>query len=236
MEYNTIQTRDEGEGIHTLLLNRPERRNAINIQMRVEISHLLGELAAGEACRVLIITGNGHSFSAGFDLNEFREEDKHEDIVKTSMGYHRDVWNFPRPIIAAVNGFSFGGGFDLANICDIRICSTKAVFGHPEIKFGAHTLYTPLRWIIGSGLARDLCLTGRHVPADEALRMGLVSEVTSPEGLMERALEYARMIIEAPQQTLNEVKAYLKDNEAADFETSFQLEHDAPFINRFMKK
>lgn len=235
MDYTTILSEARGEGVFTLTLNRPERRNAISIRMRSELSACLAELAASEAVRVVVLSGAGHSFSAGFDLNEFKDTEKHRDLVTTSMVYHRDLWHFPKPIVAAVNGFAMGGGFDMAIFCDIRICAQNAVFGHPEIKFGAVPLYTPLRWLVGSGLARDLCLTGRPVAADEALRIGLVSEVTSPDGLMERALEYARMIAEAPPETLMRVKTYLKANEGLGFESSFQVEHDDPFTRKFME-
>ena len=234
MDFTTILTNEEGGGIFTIKLNRPERRNAISTRMRTELSACLTEMAASEAVRVVILTGMGHSFSAGFDLKEFKEPAKHREIAETSISYHRELWRFPKPILAAVNGFAMGGGFDMATFCDIRICSQNAVFGHPEIKFGAATLYTPLRWIVGAGLARDLCLTGRHLPAEEALRIGLVSEVTAPESLMERALELARMIAEAPQDTLLEVKAYILANEGRGFESSFQLEHDVPFTRKFM--
>ena len=236
MNFDTILVDREDDGIHAIRLNRPEKRNAISIRMRQELSACLADLAADEAVRAVILTGSGHSFSSGYDLNEFKQPERHEDIVSTSMTYHRDLWRFPKPIIAAVNGFAMGGGFDMALFCDLRICSQRAVFGHPEIKFGAPPLYTPLRWIIGSGLARDLCLTGRHVAADEALRIGLVSEITPPEGLMERALELARTIIEAPPEVLLETKAFLVANEHRSFEESFQLEHDAPFIRKFRKK
>ena len=235
MEFNTIQVNREEDGIQAIRLYRPEKRNAISIRMRQELSACLADLATDEGVRAVILTGAGPSFSSGYDLNDFKQPERHEDIVSTSMSYHRDLWHFPKPIIAAVNGFAMGGGFDMALFCDLRICSQRAVFGHPEIKFGAPPLYTPLRWIVGSGLARDLCLTGRHVAADEALRIGLVSEVTPPDGLMERALEIARMIIEAPDDVLAETKAFLVANEDRGFEESFQLEHDAPFIRKFRK-
>lgn len=234
-DFTTIQLADEGEGVQTLRLYRPEKRNAISMRMRRELSAALAVLAEDEGVNAVILTGDGHSFSSGFDLKEFQKADLHQELVHSSMDYHRDLWNFPKPILAAVNGFAMGGGFDMAVFCDFRICSHNAVFGHPEIKFGAPPLYTPLRWIVGDGLARDLCLTGRHVAADEALRIGLVSEVTSPEGLMERALELARMIVEAPPETLLEVKAFMLANTGRDFEASFQLEHDAPFTRKFLQ-
>lgn len=81
-----------------------------------------------------------------------------------------------------------GGGFDLAIFCDIRVCSKAASFGHPEIKFGAPPIYTPLKWIVGEGIARDLCITGRRIDAQEAFRIGLTSEIVEAEGLLTRTI------------------------------------------------
>lgn len=235
MDFQTIQVEDNGDGVSTLTLYQPEKRNAISIRMRQEISTCLGGLAQSDEVKVLIITGSGPAFSAGFDLREFAEEAKQEELVRTSMVYHRDLWNFPKPTIAAVNGFALGGGFDLALLCDIRLGSERARFGHPEIKFGGHPLVTPLRWIVGEGLARDLCFTGRQIDAAEAHRIGLLSEVLPQDRLMERAGEFARMIAEAPLETLSNVKRYMIRNGGMDFEESFKLEHDEPFQRRLLK-
>ena len=139
------------------------------------------------------------------------------------------MWSFPKPTIAAVNGPAMGGGFDLALLCDMRIASAAAVFGHPEIKFGAPPLFTPLRWIVGDGIARDMCLTGRPVDAEEALRIGLVSRVVAPDALLEEALGAARQIAEAPQRALQTTKRYLSGNQGFGFEDSFRIEHDDVF-------
>ena len=233
MSYTTLIYEKSGK-VANITFNRPEIHNAFNSTVIREMAAVLTEIDQDSELRVVVLTGMGHSFSSGFDLNEFKNPENHRQIAETPIKYHRDLWRFPKPILAAVNGFAMGGGFDMATFCDIRICSRGAVFGHPEIKFGAATVYTPRRWIVGAGLARDLCLTGRPVAADEALRIGLVSEITAPEGLMERALELARMIAEAPQETLLEIKAYILANEGRGFESSFQLEHDAPFTRKFM--
>jgi enoyl-CoA hydratase/carnithine racemase len=98
------------------------------------------------------------------------------------------VWQFPKPVIAAIDGPAFGGGFDLCLLCDMRIASPAAVFAHPEIKFGAPPLFTPLQWIVGAGIARELCLTGRTVDAAEAHRIGLVNAVVDAERLETKRL------------------------------------------------
>jgi enoyl-CoA hydratase/carnithine racemase len=235
MEYQTIVTSVE-DRIGTVTLNRPDHRNAISIQMRRDISACLGEWRDSEKVNAVIFTGAGSTFSAGFDLKEFGRPELFDDLYFTSSVYHREIWHFPKPVIAAVNGPAMAGGFDLAAICDIRICSPSAVFGHPEIKFGAPPLFTPLRWIIGDGMARDLCLTGRRINAAEAHRIGLVSEVVSDERLLEKAFRLAREILEAPFPALQFVKGYLKDNANRGFEESFCVEHDKAFQEFLLKK
>ena len=143
--------------------------------------------------------------------------------------YHLAVWNFPKPLVAAVNGPAMGGGMDLTVLCDCRIASTAAVFGHPEIKFGAAPLFTPLQWIVGLGNARELCLTGRRIDAPEALRMGLVTRVTEPDDLHSEPLAMARSIIEAPQPALEAAKRYLISSASATFDEAFAVEHDKVF-------
>jgi len=234
MEFQTILISVK-DRIGTITLNRPESRNAISVQMRREISACLEAWKGSTEIGVVILTGAGTTFSAGFDLKEFGNPALFDELYFTSSRYHRDIWHFPKPTIAAVNGPAMAGGFDLAAICDIRICSASALFGHPEIKFGIPPLFTPLRWLIGDGLARDLCLTGRRIDAAGALRLGLVSEITQGD-LMDRAAALAREILEAPLAALQFVKGYLKDNVTRDFEESFCVEHDKAFQEFLLKK
>lgn len=176
----------------------------------------------------MIVTGEGAAFSAGFDLDEFRQPERFDALVASSSRYHRDVWSFPKPVVAAVNGPAMGGGFNLACLCDLRLASSRAAFGHPEVKLGAPPLFTPLRWIVGDGMARDLCLTGRRIDAAEAHRLRLVSEVVEPDGLGPRALAVARSILEAPAHTLRFTKAFCA-SAGTTFEESFRVEHDRAF-------
>jgi enoyl-CoA hydratase/carnithine racemase len=229
MNYETIQIQKASDRIGIITLNRPEKRNALSIKMRNEISSCLNEWAVSDAIGVVIFTGAGSAFSAGFDLKEFKQQDLFDDILKSSSSYHRIVWNFPKPLIAAINGPALGGGFDLSTLCNIRISSQSALFGHPEIKFGAPPLFTPLRWIIGSGLASDLCLTGRRIDSTEAHRIGLVSEVVENDEVVNRAIQIGDSILEAPIETLKITKKYIIGNTDKDFEESFCIEHDNVF-------
>jgi enoyl-CoA hydratase/carnithine racemase len=111
----------------------------------------------------------------------------------------------------------------------MRVASAEATFAHPEIKFGGPPLFTPLRWIVGDGVARDLCLTGRRIDAAEAHRMGLVSRVVEPAALVDEAVGVARQIAEAPQRALEVTKRYLSGSQGLGFEESFRVEHDDVF-------
>lgn len=235
MEFQSIKVEEREGGIGIITLNRPEKRNAISIQMRREISHCLSEWKHS-SIHVVIFTGAGLAFSAGFDLDEFRRPELFDELLDSSSTYHKDVWIYPKPTIAAVNGPALGGGFDLATFCDIRISSPDAVFGHPEIKFGAPPLFTPLRWIVGGGLARDLCLTGRKIDAQEAYRIGLVNEIVEKTELLERAFQIGVTILEAPLETIEFTKKYLVDNVGQGFEKSFLVEHDKAFREILLKR
>jgi enoyl-CoA hydratase len=228
-DYEQVEAAVEEDGVAVVTLARPDKRNALSIKLRGEVSDVLAEWAEDESVRVVILTGAGPAFSAGFDLKEFGQPELARRIRHNSTAYHRAVWNFPKPIVAAVNGPAMGGGFDLALLCDMRVASSAASFGHPEIKFGAPPLFTPLRWIVGDGVARDLCLTGRPIGADEAQRIGLVSRVVAPDALMDEARAVARQIAEAPQAALQTTKRYLSGNQGLGFEESFRIEHDDVF-------
>lgn len=236
MEFQAIVSLERPDGIGIITLNRPGKRNAISIRMRQEISSCLDRWKDTPTVGVVIFTGQGDAFSAGFDLDEFSRPERFDILLESSSRYHRDVWNFPKPTIAAVNGLALGGGFDLTTLCDIRIGSESCAFAHPEIKFGAPPIFTPLRWIVGDGWARDLCLTGRRIPASEAHRIGLVSEVVEKSRLMERAIGIGAEILAAPPETLAFTKACLAGNSGKGFEESFRIEHDEAFRKILLKR
>src|SRR3972149_3301854 len=176
--------------VAVVTLNRPEKRNPLSTPLRNEIDACLAALEADDEVSVVVIAASGPAFCAGFDTSEFADRDPEHvrAVSESSDRYHRRLANFPKPLVPAVNGPAMGGGFDLAVLCDVRLASESAAFAHPEIKFGAPSLFGPLREIVGGGLARDLCLTGRRIDAEEALRIGLVSKVVEPDLLLETAL------------------------------------------------
>jgi enoyl-CoA hydratase/carnithine racemase len=194
--------REKREKVALVTLNRPEKRNALSIALRNEIDRCLAETEEDDSVSVVVVTGAGPSFCAGFDRNEFFSQE-------STDRFHLRLINFPKPIVAAINGPAMGGGLDLAVLCDVRVASENAAFGHPEIKFGAPTLFGPLAEIIGGGLARDLCLSGRRIDAQEAHRIGLVSQVVAADRLLDEAMAVANSIAEAPLATLRAVKTMI---------------------------
>lgn len=229
MPFQTITAEVDSTGVGVLTLNRPGKLNPLSIELRRELSACLAAWAADPAVRVAVVTGAGRAFSAGFDVDEFREPSRFEELLRSSSSYHRDVWSFPKPTIAAVNGLAAGGGFDLAVLCDLRLCSDDAWFSHPELKLGAPPVFTPLRWIVGDGVARDLCLTRRRLGADEALRVGLVRQVVRPGELLATCRALAATIAEAPADAVRFAKARMIRSGGLDFEASFAEEHDRAF-------
>lgn len=205
-----LRTDLPAEGVARLTLDRPERRNALSIELRDGLSDALDALAADEDVRCVVLTGAGTTFSAGFDLGEFTmaAEDPAfgEALWASSDRYHATVLTFPLPVIAAVNGPAIAGGFDLAVLCDVRLGATTARFSHPERTFGP-VVYGPLRELVGGAAARDLCLTGRTIGAAEALAMGLLSAVVEPARLPDEALGVAVRTAEAPRELLMNTKA-----------------------------
>jgi enoyl-CoA hydratase/carnithine racemase len=219
MSYGFLTIDRDGQ-IATVTLNRPEKRNALSSALRAEVSSAFGELAADDSVSVVILTGAGSVFCAGFDLSEF---DQSEDVVAhfteddNPVVFHTSLGTFHKPIVGAINGPALAGGFDVACQCDIRIAADTAVFGHPEIKFGAPTMFTQLSYIVGGGIARDLALSGRRIDAAEALRIGLVSSVVPAMELPPAAMECARQIAEAPPAALQVVKRTINQRAPLQF-------------------
>jgi enoyl-CoA hydratase/carnithine racemase len=194
------------DGVVTLTLNRPEKKNALSIALRDELSDALDDLAGDDAVKTVVITGEGDVFSAGFDLREFQQPELTEELWKSSDRFHATVLQFPLPLVAAVNGPAIAGGFDLAVMSDLRVATDTARFSHPEIEFG-DVVYGPLRDIVGGGLARELCFTGRVVEAHEAETLGLVSSVVARDALMGEVSRFTEMIVRAPRDVLLRTKA-----------------------------
>src|SRR5688572_11430430 len=142
-----------------LTLRHPERRNALSIALRDAVSDALDAMADDDAVSVVVVTGEGPVFCAGFDLKEFEtaaaDPAFDRSLWASSDRYHTTLLQFPLPLIAAVNGPAIAGGFDLAVFCDLRIASTTALFSHPEFAWG-DVVYSPLHELVGGAIAREL--------------------------------------------------------------------------------
>jgi enoyl-CoA hydratase len=189
-------------------LNRPDKKNALSIALRDTISDALDALAADDGVRCVVLTGAGDVFCAGFDLKEFAVDDAafQSQLWASSDRFHATVLRFPLPVIAALNGPALAGGFDLAVMCDIRLAADTVRFAHPEQKW-SDVVFSPLHDLVGGAVARDLCLTGRTVEADEALRLGLVSRVVPAGELAGVVREWVAAIVDAPRANLLRTKA-----------------------------
>ena len=194
----------------TLTLDRADKKNALSTQLRDEVTDALAVLADDEQISSVVVTGAGDVFSAGFDLTEFtRAADDPafaEALWASSDRFHRALLTFPLPLIAAVNGPALAGGFDLAVCCDVRIAADTARFAHPEFTFG-DVVYAPLHELVGGAVARDLCLTGRSIDAEEARRLHLVTDVVPRAELDAKVAEVTARIATAPRAVLRRTKA-----------------------------
>lgn len=193
-----------------ITLNQPKKKNALSIALRDEISDALTKLSGNNAVKAVVITGAGDVFSAGFDLKELEKGMKDIDfngiLWSSSDRFHHSVLFFPLPIIAAVNGPAIAGGFDLATMCDIRVCTENTVFSHPEISF-AEVMYSPLHELLGGALARELCLTGREVDAEEAKQINLVTSTVPQDFLEEEVKRITSQITRASRGNLIKTKS-----------------------------
>ena len=189
---------EQDEGVALLTLNRPEKRNALSRALRQEIVQRLEQFEKDGAVRAVVLSGADPAFCAGFDRSEFGGDGEMGEVFAESLEYHRRVYTFAKPLIAAVNGPALGGGCDLAAMCDFRLASSTAVFGQPQVRFGAPAAYELMRAVLGTGVAREMCLTGRRYDAQEALAIGLVNRVVDPGELVELATGLGREIATLP--------------------------------------
>jgi enoyl-CoA hydratase/carnithine racemase len=180
-------------GVALLTLNRPEKRNALSIEMRFALASVFEELAADSGVESLVVTGAGSAFCAGMDVTQFGGDiENRRAIVESSITSFGGLGRFPKPAVAAVNGPAIAGGFVLALLCDIRVASTEARFGFGELPRGVPASYASARAALPAAVARELALTGRIVHAGEAVDLGIVSDAVEPNAVVPLALELAR--------------------------------------------
>jgi enoyl-CoA hydratase/carnithine racemase len=192
--------------VAVVTLRRPEKRNALSIELRLEIADALDRLSDDRDVGCVILTGAGPAFCSGMDTDQFGGDLEHRrTLVETSTVAFEAIGECHRPIVAAVNGAALAGGFALALLCDIRIAAPTAVFGYPELPRGIPPSYAAARAVLPATVAQDLCLTGRLVKAEEAQKLGIVREVVRGD-LVTRALELGERIAGLPRKAILETK------------------------------
>ncbi len=190
---------ERSDGVATVTLNRPGALNAFDTPQLRALLDTFRALRADRAVRCVILTGTGKAFAAGADIKEMADKQMPEALAFARLGHQvtAAIEGLPQPVIAAVNGYAFGGGCELALACDIRLAADTAQFAQPEV-----TLGVPPGWggtqrlprLVGHGLAAEIIFTARRVTADEALRIGLVNGIYPPDRLLSEATDLARRI------------------------------------------
>ncbi|MFC4767451.1 enoyl-CoA hydratase-related protein [Effusibacillus consociatus] len=193
------------DGIATVTLNRPKALNALNSALLTELSELVDSIAKDNSIQAVILTGAGEkAFVAGADIAEMKGKTPLEGRAFSQFGnaVFLKIERMPQPVIAAINGFALGGGCELAMACDIRIASTNAKFGQPEVNLGIVAGFggtQRLPRLVGPGIAKELLMTGDMISAERAAQIGLVNHVVEPADLLAKAREIAaKMISKAP--------------------------------------
>lgn len=228
MEFKNLKVIKEN-GITTVTLSRPKALNALNSEVLEELDILFGELNEDDQTDVVLITGEGKSFVTGADISEMQSLNEEEGKAFGLKGANvfRKIETLNRPVIAVVNGFALGGGCELALSCDIRVASNKAKFGQPETGLGITPGFSGtqrLSRLVGPGYAKELIYTSKIINADEALRMGLVNQVTEPEELMDKAIELAKLIASKGQLAVRYSKKAINEGLDVDMEKAIEIE------------
>ncbi len=198
--FETVLCEIEGQ-VATVMINRPRVVNALNAQVFEDLKNLFDALAKNADVRVILLTGAGEkAFAAGADISELTATNRVTGRTLSRRGNNifRQIETCGKPVIALINGFALGGGCELAMACTVRIASESAKLGQPEVKLGLIPGYggtQRLPRLVGSSAALKLLLTGEMIPAQEALRIGLVDEVVAADQLLERGRELARSIL-----------------------------------------
>jgi enoyl-CoA hydratase len=218
------------EGVALIRINRPEVRNALNMEVRRLLAKHVTEVAEEEAVRCIVITGNEKAFAAGADIKEMANAGTIDMLRRGTLRLWSTIASCPKPVIAAVNGFALGGGCELAMTCDIIIAGESARFGQPEIKIGiipGGGGTQRLARAAGKYKAMRYVLTGDIFDARTAHDMGLVSELVADAEVEKRAVEMAKQIAELPPLALEQAKEAVLRGMDASLETGLALEAKA---------
>lgn len=229
MNYETIEF-EQKDSIGFVVLNRPKKMNAMNNQFFSDLESVFHQMKDDKLIKVVIITGKGKCFSAGADIQEVggmgipSEVHRHSRKLQTVFNF---IDQFPKPVIAAINGFAVGGGLELALACDLRVASSEVYLAFPEIKLGVipgagGTQRLPR--LIGITKAKEMIFTGEPINADEALKMGLLNQVTDAKNLMTTAVRLASQMKDKSPLVLKMAKIAINRSLDIDLDSGLELE------------
>src|SRR5687768_6778943 len=228
--YETLLVERRGR-VAIVTINRPDKRNALNIKTREEGAAVLDQLQNDDDVRVVVITGAGDkAFIAGADIGEFAGRTA---LMQRNVMLGRSLFTaidvFPKPVIAMINGYCLGGGWELALACDLRIASQSASFGQPEINLGiipGGGGTQRLTRLIGEGKAMELILTGEIIDAQTALELGLVNHVVPADQLETKTMEIANRMAEKSPVALRLAKEAVKLASRSNLDEGLRREVD----------
>jgi enoyl-CoA hydratase/carnithine racemase len=216
--------------VAVIRLNRPEARNALSQEVRIQLAAHFTDLAKADKVRCIVLTGGDKFFAAGADIRDMVERGAIDMLLRNSHRLWQAIATFPKPVIAAVNGYAWGGGCELAMHADIIIAGESATFCQPEVKVGVMPGAggtQRLTRAVGKFKAMKMVLTGLPVTAAEALAMGLASEVVADDQVQQRALELAKHIAGLPPLAVAQIKEVLLAGQDASLEAALMLERKA---------
>ena len=228
MDYKVLKV-EINNGIGIVNVNRPEAMNALNTTFFNEMDAFIASIKCKDDLKVLIITGMGKAFVAGADIAELANMDsvQGEAFSKVGQNTFNSIAGLEIPVIAAVNGYTLGGGLELAMSCDFRIASSQAKFGLPEVSLGLIPGYAGtqrLSRLTNLADALYMTMTGEVISSDDALRIGLVQKVTEPEALIETVMAIAQKIASKGNKAVRKAKSVIRNGYAMSFMVASDLE------------
>ena len=231
MEYQFLKSEIKDNGVCVLTVSAPKSLNALNSRILSEIDYFASNIDLS-VVKALIITGDGEkAFVAGADIAEMKDKTYAEalEFAKLGAAAFKKVEDLAIPVIAAVNGFALGGGCELAMACDIRIASTNAKFGQPEVGLGIIPGFSGtyrLPKLVGQAYAKELIYTGKLIDAQEAHRIGLVNAVYEQAELMDEAMKLVKMILKNAPIAVAAAKKCINDNYDMDVDQALAYENE----------
>ncbi|MTI71281.1 MAG: short-chain-enoyl-CoA hydratase [Firmicutes bacterium] len=230
MEFENLLLKiDERVGI--LSINKPKVLNALNSDVLKELKEAIEYIESNKEIDVLVLTGEGKAFVAGADISEMKDKTPKEarEFAKLGIDVFRKIELLEKPVIAAINGFSLGGGLELSMSCDIRIASEKAKFGQPEVGLGITPGFSGtqrLARLVGPSKAKELIFTADMIDSNEAEKIGLVNKVVKREDLMDEAINLAKKIASKGQIAIRYSKSAINRGFETDIDTGMAIERD----------